>query len=182
MKAIAAILDAIPGWLWALVCAGMLAFGVTQSVRLSDARVELADNRVVSQALRADIEKLMGDAATQRAMDENAARNRERELINFYAEQEKAKDEQIDRLRSDVRTLRAGLQQLPKRSATPEPNGSAGNPAAANQAPAVQCDGPILYQEDGGLLVDEAERAETIRLELLNLYELYDKARQLKQQ
>jgi len=176
------ILELVPRWVLAALVAVMVVIGFVQTLTISDLRVSLADNKVVSEALRADIEKLQADAAKQRAIDEAAARKRERELVQFYDQQEKAKDEQIDRLRADVRNLRSGLQHLPARPSATGQDVGARDQAAAAQATAQQCDKPVLYREDGSLLVDEAERAETIRLELLRVYELYDKAREVTEQ
>lgn len=175
------ILDLVPSWVWAILVAFMVAVGFVQTLTIADLRLSLADSKGVSESLRADIEKLQGDAAKQRAMDEAAARKRERELVQFYDQQEKAKDEQINRLRADVRNLRGGLRSLPARPSAAVQVGSAGSPAPADQATPAKCDGPVIYREDGELLVDEAERAETIRIELNRVYELYDKARAVKQ-
>lgn len=180
------ILGGIPAWVWSLAIAlQAAAWGLTAlESRALEHKLAVAEQRVqyVTAAKDAEIQAMLAAAAEQRAKDEAAARAREQALAEHYGELERAKDEQITRLRADVRSIRYGLRDLPARPAfgLAVPGGSQGVAAAAGQAPAVGCAGPVLYREDGGLLVQEAERADTIRLELLKLYDLLDRARAVK--
>ncbi len=183
LKAIGAMLDMVPGWIWALVCAGLLATNaasLSQNTKLQLAvkheKALVADQKTKTAELQSEFDTYKRKQAEQRADDEAAARKRERDLQAAADNMRSQKDAEIKRLRADVRDLRYGLHTLPARPAL-SGAGGAGAAASSDQA-AGQCGAAILYREDGELLVDEAGRAEEIRIEYLNLFDLYQRARE----
>ena len=183
LKAIGAMLDMVPGWIWALACAGLLATNaasLSQNTKLQLAvkheKALVADQKTKTAEVRSEFDTYKRKQAEQRADDEAAARKRERDLQAQADQMRSQKDAEIKRLRADVRDLRYGLQSLPSRPAL-SAGGGAGA-ATSGDTPSGQCGAAVLYREDGELLVDEAERAEEIRIEYLNLFDLYQRARQ----
>lgn len=183
LKVVGAVLDGVPGWLWALAVAALMATNVVSlgqigvlEVRLAQAKTEVAEQRVKTGEVKAEFDQYKLDQADQRIRDEVEARQRERDLQAQADKLRSQKDAEINRLRADVRDLRYGLHTLPSRPAL---SGAGGAGAAASGDPAAgQCGAAVLYREDGELLVDEAGRAEEIRIEYLNLFDLYQRSRE----
>lgn len=167
MKAILALLDIVPGWLWALICAGLLATTTVQSIHLAAQRVQVAQ----TQGQIAEIQRQYALAAEQAQAQ---ARQTESDLRAAADKLRSEKDAQIDRLRADVRALRRRLPDLPARPAS-DPGA---RDATFGQAPPGS-PGPIVYRDTAEALFDEAERADRIRIELKACYAAYDKAREL---
>lgn len=167
MTAIAALLNLIPGWVWAIIVASLVALGVTQELRIGAYRIQVAHE----QQSHAQTQRQYAEAAAKGEAD---ARKKEKELQDAIDRQRGAKDAEINRLRADVRALRERLSHLPDRPA--------GDPGAATagfgQAP-VNCPGPILYRDTAEALADEAERADLIRINLQACYAAWEKAREL---
>lgn len=183
LKIIGGLLDAIPGWVWALACASLLAVNMGQLSRNTALQLDLKTEQVARQEqvtktaeLQSTFEAYKREQADQRAEDEATARKRERDLQAKADQLKEKKDAEINRLRADVRELRYGLHNLPARPAV-KAGGGAGSAAGSEEAPG-QCGPAVLYREDGEFLVDEAERAEEIRIEYLNLFDLYQRARE----
>lgn len=78
----------------------------------------------------------------------------------------RAKQNEINKLASSVKSLRNELLNRPSRSDPPAPN--------AGQT----CTGRELYREDGEFLIGEASAAERILLERNYYYDRYEEARQ----
>ena len=129
--------------------------GEAQSAEIKLAKAEIRVNQERAQAIQ---DARAHETALQAAADKARIQ----------------RDGQINRLRADVRNLRGRVQQLSSRPAGPQAPG-------AGEA-AVDCPGPVLYRETGQDLVDEAERADTIRIELIRVYQLWDEARKLNEQ
>jgi hypothetical protein len=167
MTAIAALLDVVPGWIYALIIAALLALGVTQELRVGAYKIQVAHE----QQAHADTKMQYAEAAAKGQAD---ARRKEKDLQSAIDRQREAKDAEINMLRTDVRDLRQRLSHLPTRPA--------GDPGAATasfgQAPA-SCPGPILYLDTAEALADEAERADLIRINLKACYSAWDQARAL---
>lgn len=183
LKIVGAVLDGVPGWLWALAVTALIGtnlVGVSQiaklEVRLANAKTQVAEERVKTGEVKDEFKQYKLDQAEQRIADEADARKRERDLQAQADKLRSQKDAEINRLRTDVRDLRYGLHTLPTRPAL-SGAGGAGAAASGDQA-AGQCGAAVLYREDGELLVDEAGRAEEIRIEYLNLFDLYQRARE----
>ena len=169
MTAIAALLDLVPGWIWAIVVAVMLALGVTQSMHVGLLKSQLAGER---QA-HADTKFKYSEAAR---VAEVEARKRESDLQAFADQLRKTKDAQIAALRSDVRALRDSLSNLPTR-----PAGDPGAATAGFGQAAPGCAGPVLYRDTAEALAGEAERADLIRLNLKACYSAWDAAAEVMQ-
>lgn len=164
---IAWLLRMVPSPVWigaVLILSGLCAW---QEIRIAEYRVETraAQVRLVRTEIKFNEERVQAIQAT---------RAHETALQAAADKARIQRDDQINRLRADVRTLRNRVQYLPARPAEPQAPG-------AGEA-ARECDGPVLYREVGQELVDEAERADTIRIELLRVYQLWDEARQLNDQ
>ena len=167
MIAIAALLDVVPGWVYALIIAALLALGVTQELRVGAYKIQVASEK----QSHADTKRQYAEAAAKGQAD---ARRKEQDLQSAIDAQRETKNAEINMLRADVRNLRERLSHLPARPA--------GDPGAATasfgQAPA-SCPGPILYLDTAEALADEAERADLIRINLKACYFAWDKAREL---
>lgn len=167
MTAIAALLEIVPGWVWAILVALLLVLGVTQESRIGIYKTKVA----AEQKAHADTKLAYANAAVAA---QASARQKEAELQEFADRLRRTKDAEINSLRIDVRNLRERLSNLPTR-----PAGDPGTATASfGQAP-VNCPGPILYRDTAEALADEAERADLIRIELKACYSAWDKARQI---
>lgn len=164
---IAWLLRFIPEPVWVGVVLALSGLCAWQELRVSGYRVE-------SQAAEMRLAKAQIQFNRERMDAIQATRAHETALQAAADKARIQRDDQINRLRADVRSLRDRVQYLPARPAEPQASG-AGEVAR-------ECDGPVLYREVGQELVDEAERADTIRIELLRVYQLWDEARQLSEQ
>ena len=169
MTAIAAIFNIVPGWVYGIVLALMLAVGVTQELRISTFKVEVAAAKQASATQRLDYEQRARSAEAE-------ARSREFDLHSFIDKLEATKNAEINTLNTDLRTLRKRLSDLPTRPA--------GDPGAkdASFGQATQgCAGPVLYRDTAEALADEAGRADLIRINLQACYSAWDKASEITQ-
>ena len=167
MKAIAALFDLVPGWLWAVALAAVLGLSVTQEVRVAHCKAQLAGEK---QA-HAETRRQYAEAAAQAQAE---TRKREQDLRDSIDAQRRAKDVEIKRLRADVLDLRERLSNLPAR-----PAGDSGAKDASFGQAAPGCAGPVLYRDTAEALAAEAERGDLIRIELKACYAAWDKAREL---
>lgn len=173
MKAILSLLDLIPSWVWALMVVCLSATLGASQMHVGVLKHSVNAAKAETAEVKQQFAEYREAQAAQRAKDEAEARKREKDLQTAADQLRNRKDVEIARLRDDVRNLRYGLQYLPTRPAISASPSTAGT----GQAGSV-CPGPVLYRETGEELVSEAERAETIRLELLRVYELYDRVRE----
>lgn len=153
--------------MYAIVVALLLAFGVTQELRIGGYKTKVA----AEQKAHAETGLKYANAAVAAQRE---ARQKEAELQEFADRLRRTKDAEINSLRIDVRNLRERLSNLPTRPAS-DPGAAT---ASFGQAP-INCPGPILYRDTAEALADEAERADLIRIELKACYSAWDKARQL---
>ena len=164
---IAWLLRMVPAPVWVgavMILSGLCAW---QEIRIAGYRVE-------AEAAEMKLAKTQIQFNRERMDAIQATRAHETALQAAADKARIQRDDQINRLRADVRNLRNSVQYLPARPTEPQAPG-AGEVAR-------ECDGPILYREVGQELVNEAERADTIRIELLRVYQLWDEARQLNDQ
>lgn len=164
---IAWLLRMVPAPVWVGAVLILSSLCAWQEVRVMGYRVEAraAQVKLAKNELKFNEERVQAIQATR--AHETA--------LQAAADKARIKrDDQINRLRADVRNLRNRVQYLPARPTEPQAPG-AGEVAR-------ECDGPVLYREVGQELVNEAERADTIRIELLRVYQLWDEARQLNNQ
>lgn len=177
MPALAALCAMLPGWVWALICAGLMAMNGVQTIRVSVANSSLHKVQTQLAEERAGFEKLKAEASEQRAKDQETARKREQQLQAAADKLRSQKDAEIKTLRADVQSLRGRLRDLPERPNTSSAAGGSTTPAAGDREASPGYVGQVLYRDTGEHLVSEAERADTIRLELIRCYGLWDQAR-----
>lgn len=115
MKAIAAILNLVPGWVWAIAVAALVFGSVTLTLELAGARVELATSRTDVATLKQAIADATAKAATQSAelsntvlKAQNDAKIREALLRTAAA----AASSESDGLRDDLAAMRVQFDQL----------------------------------------------------------------------
>lgn len=110
MRAIAGMVDVLPGALWALMLAGALAFGLVKEVQVHDARAAAADTRA----------ELANYKATAAEAGRLVARARTLEVERINSEQRKAVDEAAKETRialGDLATARSAGDRLRKQIA-----------------------------------------------------------------
>lgn len=93
-------------------------------------------------------------------------------LITENDNQLKAKNEEIDKLTVAVSDLSDRLRKRPQR-----PQSTSGSPGVidiARTEPALGCTGAQLYREDGLVLAGEAQRADRIRINLVQCQAAYE--------
>lgn len=177
MKAITALLDIVPGWMYAIGIAALLALGAGQAMHVSSLKGQVAKAKQATAQVKTEFAEFRAAAEKQRAEDEAAERKREQDLQAQADQLRSTKNAEINRLRADVRDLRYGLQHLPVRLSAGTPSGGA-SAAAESRAPGQVCDGGFIHRETASDLVAESERAETIRIHYLELIDLYERAQQ----
>lgn len=163
-KIITSILGLVPGWVYAIAVAA-LSLGLV----VSNAQLQSAKSDLLAEKL--EHSKTKESYAQAARVAEATARQKERDLQLAADENRKAKDAEISALRRDVRNLRDRLSDLPVRPAS-----DTGAPASFGKASAG-CPGPVVYRDTAEALVDEAERADTVRIALQACYRAYDAAR-----
>lgn len=174
MKALLALLDVVPSWLWAAAVAICVATGVAQQVRIAGLNADVAYQKAQAAAEKGAHAQTREQYATALAQAQVEARSKEQKLRESMDGLQRSKDREIAKLGADVRDLRDRLSDLPTR-----PAGSSGAATAAFDPPAQGSDGPILYRDTAQALADEAGRADRIRIELMACYDAWDKAREI---
>jgi hypothetical protein len=107
---------------------------------------------------------------TEKAAIVTAQREKEAELQVNMDKLRKEKNNELARLNRHVRALSDSLRNRPERPAVP---------ASASAGDAGRwCSGPQLYRDDAAVAIAEAERADRIRLQLIQCQTAYEKARQ----
>lgn len=115
IAALLKLLDLVPNWVWALLLAGALVFGLTTEVRLADAHATIDHMTATAATDRAERERVARVDAEQVArvqfrhaemQQENANETAKREAARLVADRKRADDDQ--RLRSDIRAYAAG--------------------------------------------------------------------------
>lgn len=160
LRAIAALADIVPGWIWAAALAAAMATGCVHTNQRDSARHELAGlkARVLEQeTARAEIARL-AEAGRRSAEKTHAA---ELAAINQRTADEKS------RLDAAVAAAVAGLQQRPDRPAR-------GGAVPSDPAPTVACTGAQLYRSDAEFLVREAARADRLRISVADCQAKHD--------
>jgi hypothetical protein len=163
-KAIAGLAGIVPGWIWAAICAALVATSCNTGHQRDKARLQLAE----IQAATAQQETTRQETAR---LAEAGHRQRERDHARAVTHlTQKATDEKR-RLDLVVADLRRSLQQRPER-----PTGAPGDPVPGGASGAVACTGAQLYRADAALLVGESERADGLRIQLADCRARYDAA------
>ena len=123
-----------------------------------------------SQGVRDGEQVIRAEWDTEKAAIVTAQREKESLLQANMDKLRTEKNNELARLNTTVRNLTASLRSRPERPAVPEV-ASAGDGGG-------WCSGPKLYREDAELALSEAERADRIRLQLIQCQTAYEKARQ----
>lgn len=97
-----------------------------------------------------------------------AQRTKEAELQANMDKLREEKNRETAKLRRTVAALTDSLRDRPERPAVPAST-SAGDAGG-------WCSGPKLYREDAALVISESERAEKIRLQLIQCQKMYREA------
>ena len=105
---------------------------------------------------------------TEKASTITAQRTKEAELQAGMDKLRTEKNRETAKLQRTVAALTLSLRNRPERPAVPEV-ASAGDVGG-------WCSGPQLYREDAALVISESERAEKIRLHLIQCQDMYRKA------
>lgn len=107
---------------------------------------------------------------TEKADTITAQRTKEAELQAGMDKLRTEKNRETAKLQRTVAALTLSLRDRPERPAVPA-SASAGDGGG-------WCSGPQLYRGDAQLALSEAERADRIRLQLIQCQSAYEKARQ----
>ena len=108
---------------------------------------------------------------TEKATIITAQREKEAGLQRNMDKLRMEKNNELARLNTTVRSLTASLHSRPERPSAP----AVPEVASAGDA-GGWCSGPQLYREDAALVISESERAEKIRLHLIQCQDTYRKA------
>ncbi len=175
-----AILSLVPRWVWAALVAALAATSCKLTIDLGSVKLELEKAKVAMAEQEAAYESARANAAETLAAAQARARQAEQDTIKVAATIREESNAQIlaanavaDSLRERVRNARAEAFTRTY-SAAVMPRST--TVAAAPETPVVS-DEPVVLGTIGEQDVDEAERAETIRVELLGCYRQYDEAR-----
>lgn len=163
LKAIAGLAGIVPGWIWAAICAGLVATSCTTGYQRDKARLTLAE-------LKAEVQQKEATRSEVARLAEAGRRQSERDLATTLNTIQRKKTDEIRRLQRDADDLRLSLLNRPER---PAPGGGA---LPADTGPAMGCTGAQLYRGDAQLLAGYAERAETVRQRLASCQAEYDAA------
>lgn len=121
MNAIAAALDIVPGWIYALVIAAFAAMLAVSSVRTLDAKTELAEARLESQRLKtAHADALAKAEASARAREQELVRENER-VANEHAQRQAASAARIAAAARVAASLRDRIAALSARPTPQDP-------------------------------------------------------------
>lgn len=166
MRVINALLNSVPGCVYAAIIAVLFGSLSLSIMLLSGAKLQYAKEKAAHEATKARYAE-----SSRLAMQ--VARESEHQLAKAAEQIRKNKDEEIASLNRTVRDLRDRLSHLSNRPAS-DPN----PPASFGTAP-EGCPGPVLYRDTAQALADEAERADTIRINLIQCYAQYERAREV---
>jgi len=156
------LFDIVPGWLYALVVAGLIASNLIAGARLSAERNAHQSFRLE----HAQAEQLRSETARQAEAD-NRARE-QAHAASLQAATQKAAHEKT-RLAADLQRALDSLRNRPERPAS-------GGDVPTGAADPVACTGAGLYRPDAEFLVREAARADSIRLQLAACQAAFDAA------
>jgi hypothetical protein len=159
--------------------AALVALGVFagwQYMDATNAKLIAKDALIQEEQIRNDNAKMVLLAQQAQIAAQDKARAAEYELQTRVTEQQRITNEKVSALTDAANALKLRLAKARTIAAYPASPSSAPAPAA-DAAVASGGDQPVLSPTVGGL-VDEARRAELIRLNLLNCYDQYDAARE----
>lgn len=176
---ISALLNAVPRWVWAALVAALAATSCKLKWDNNGLTVEIEKVRVVLEQERAAFAVAKADAADLYAETVEQYRAREQALQATADQARRERDVQVAASRRAADDLRERLLVYIDTPAVAAASYSPATAAAAARPFAPGSLGALLRDEAAAAarqLVDEAERADTIRLELMRCYRQYDEA------
>lgn len=105
------LLNIVPSWLWALICAGAVATSCTQTVRLEREQSKHAQTKTEFANYRAELERQRAEASEQ-------ARQKEQELSHAATQAQAQADTLREQLDRDRRASGVAAQRLRDAAAT----------------------------------------------------------------
>ena len=156
LRAIAGLLGFVPGWVYAIGIAALLATNCTTSLRLDKAKLALAEQTAAIEIAKAEAER--------------AARAKEQELQEVADKQRKVRDAKIKSL--DL-ALAAAAEQLRNRPERPS-----GNLPTVAGTGSGGCAPSQLYRSDAAVALSIAAGADKLRIALEACQAQYTKARE----
>lgn len=142
MKALAALFDIVPGWVWALICAGFLGWGTVNTFRLQGYRADLAQ-------LKAD-QAIAASEAQRRASAQTRTLQENKDAAIAQAEQ------RAETNRVAAAGARTELDRLRQQSASGASNAGSSIAACTHYAATANA----VLDECAGALVSLAEAAD----------------------
>lgn len=167
-----------------LLASGLVAAALVvglQTWRLANERQAHSATQLTLAEERGRFALAMSEASDAFAQMSEEYRQREQTLQAAADQARRERDAQVAAARRNADALRERLFHAPEAPGVDYTLGGNTTPAASPRAFAPGSFGALVRGEAAdvaGNLVDEAERAETIRLELMRVYQLYDEARQ----
>lgn len=102
MKAFAALMDIVPGWMWAIVCAGLFGWGGVNLYRVNSAKAEIAEIKAAqSMALADAVSAAMAESERLQKVKDDAIAEAEKRAADNKVAAGRARTE-LDRLRRTV--------------------------------------------------------------------------------
>lgn len=172
------MLDFVPKWVMAALLAMLAATSCKLKLDKDGLSFEVEKHKTNIATLTAQYEGERAAAAEAHAEEVEKARTAERKLVAAVADERKKADERVKVVQLAAADLRKRL-----RYAAEEPRAVAASVSIPSEPPRVEAFAPGSHgaelREDAIFLVGEAERADTIRVELNTCYASYEKARQV---
>lgn len=153
MKSIGTFLSESVWWIVGIAFIALTGFASMQTLRLAHARVEYAN-------VKAEHNQLVADQMTQRAADQQAAREREQDWNAQVAKLTKAKNDEIKTSNARLQSVIDGLRNRPERVTTD----ASGMPKTA--AACTGQTGASLARGDGEFLARFAYDAKKLNIAL----------------
>lgn len=176
------LLSAVPRWVWVALVAALSATSCKLKHDKDGLSIELEKTRVVLEQERADYAAARAAALEIHAATVTKYRTKEQELQAAANQARRERDAQVAAARRTAADLRERLFSAFEIPAGPDHPASYTLASVAGPRPfAPGSFGAFLRDEAEDAarhLIDEAERADTIRIELMRCYDQYDQARE----
>jgi hypothetical protein len=168
-----ALFDLIPKWVWAALVAALTATSCKLTIDNAGFRLEIEKGKTEIAQVRGEHLAAVTKATEQAAAIQAAARKTEQDLQTAMNEHRRKTNENLATLTSERDSLRVRLQT----ELAAHPPFTYEAPAAPGAGEATTGDHGAILPDPFGSLVEEAYRADQIRLELRGCYRAYDDAR-----
>lgn len=172
------MLDLMPKWVMAALLAMLAATSCKLKLDKDGLSLEIEKHKTNIATMTAQYEGEMAAAAEAYAEEVEKARAAERAIVTAVADERKKADERVKAVQLAAADLRDRL-----RYASYQARAVAASVSVPSEPPRVEAFAEGSHgaelREDAIFLVGEAERADTIRVELNTCYASYEKARQV---